>query len=604
MPGLIALIDNRESHFERNRHLVRDMAGLISHESFYKSLFVDHDRPRLCADKVYLDHEPFGDSIGSSHDGHIQCLFSGELFGLKDLFNRLGDGRQINHRNSDPGSIVARLYEKHGEAMLSFLNGYFHLLLIDKRENTLIVANDRFGMHRLYFCRLPDGGMMFAPEVKCFRMVPELKLTLDDEAVVHSFRHDCILNNGSFYREVKRLPIATCFRYRDSEWRSHEYWTPETKCTRTRISPETFMAEATVAFEAAVGDYYTPDRTALSFTGGLDTRAVLAVLNERGIKPPLFTFGGSLRDSHDVTIARRIAKRNGNFWQVIRLSDEFLDNYEHWANRAVWISDGIARLNTCHEYYLNLAVREIGKVRLTGKYGSQIVRGVTMLKDRSPDLRIFSADFRQIYQETPSRIVGSGRSALLREELPQLEGARHTLEAAALTVRTPYMDNRMVDVMLHAPEITNTSLLQRKIIAKHAPHLSDIPTNRGELATGDRRFSPTKIYYKSLNFVDSVYNWEKLPRLALPVCRLGDITGISRLFVGRNEWIHHRVWFKGRLKGFVGDLILDAQTRNRPFYDGEALQRMMKAHFCGRGNYTPEIIKIGSFELWCRQNRI
>ncbi len=600
MPGLIVIVQNNPQVFDRNRELVKRMAQLISHEPFYRTRFTESAELGFHACRVYLDHDYAADVIGSNNDGTVQCLLSGELFELNELLGKLGDARGGLRDPNNHSEIAARLYEQHGEAMLGWLNGYFNLLIVDKRDRSILIANDRFGMQRFYHARLPGGGMMFAPEVKCFRLMPDLGLTLDTTAVVHSFRHDCLLNNASFYKEVRRFPIATSFGVRDGQWQSSGYWSPEPQLDKPRLTPGDFIDSAISVFESIVTDYYTPQLTALSFTGGLDTRAILSVLAKRGISPPLFTFGGIYRDSHDVKIARRLAAKNNNSWDVIRLGKDFLDNFGYWATKAISMSDGIARLNTCHEYYLNMAARDFGRVRLTGKYGSQIIRGVTMLKDRSPDLDIFSADFKQHYLNTGSEIAWKGRSALLREELPQLEGARHTQEMTALTVRTPYMDNRLIDVTLRAPHIEDTTLLQKRIYLKNTPHLAGIPTNRGELAGGG--INLTKYYYKALNFIDSVYNWEKLPRWALRVCWLGDLTGVSRIFVGRSEWIHHRKWFTGDLKDFVRNLILDPATRARPFYDGDALERMMSLHFSGKANYTPEIIKIGSFEIWCRQN--
>ncbi|UCG61493.1 MAG: hypothetical protein JSV52_14435 [Candidatus Zixiibacteriota bacterium] len=600
MPGLIVIVQDNPHVFDRNRELVRKMAELISHEPFYRTRFMESPELGLQACRVYLDHDYAADVIGSNGDGTIQCLLSGELFGMRELLGKLGDAHSSLCDPHNHSEIAARLYEQHGETMLRWLNGYFNLLIIDKRDRSVLVANDRFGMQRFYHARLPDGGMMFAPEVKCFKLIPDLKLTLDTTAVVHSFRHDCLLNNATFYKEVRRFPISTSFRLKGGDCLSCEYWGPESELEKPRLAPNEFLDSVIGVFESVVADYYTPQITALSFTGGLDTRAILSVLSHRGLSPPLFTFGGMYRDSHDVKIARRLAAMNGNSWGVIRLGRDFLDNFERWATKAIYVSDGIARLNTCHEYYLNLAARDFGRVRLTGKYGSQIIRGVTMLKDRSPNLGIFSTDFKRHYHNTVSEIRWKDRSALLREELPQLEGARHTQEMTALTVRTPYMDNRLIDVTLRAPRIEDTALLQKKIYLKNTPHLAGIPTNRGELAGGGLNLA--KLYYKTLNFVDSVYNWEKLPRWALPVCRSGDLTGISRIFVGRSEWIHHRKWFTGELKDFARNLILDPTTRGRHYYNGSALEKMMNLHFSGKANYTPEIIKIGSFEIWCRQS--
>lgn len=602
VPGLIVLVDNSGDNFPRNRELIHDMAGLISHESFYRSSFAEYPELGLHVCSVYLDHQEDCGMIGQADDGAIACHLNGELVDLDSLRHRLPDGGAGLRDRTSSSEIVAHLYRQIGEEAIHLLNGCFGLLIVDQCRNSILVANDRFGMHRFYHSRLADGAMMFAPEVKCFKLVPGINLNLNTRAIVESFRHDCILGNRSFYQEVNRFPIATVFRSQGGRWSSTQYWNPEPQLSEPKIPPEEFVETAIVVFESVVPDYHTPQQTALSFTGGLDTRAILSVLTRRGEILPLFTFGGMLRDSHDVKIARKLARRSGNSWKLIELGRDFLGQFERWADKAIWISDGIARLNTCHEYYLNLAARKLADIRLTGKYGSQVIRGVRLLKDRSPKPAIFSDDFNRLYQDTASDLVGESRAVLLREELPQLEGARHTQEAAALTVRTPYMDNRVIDVMLRAPEITDSSLLQKMICRRNAPALCDLPTNRGETVGVSRAAGLTRLYYRSLNFIDSVYNWEKLPRLALPVCRLGDITGLSRLFVGRHEWIHHRVWFTRELKDFARELILDHRTRNRPYYNGGALERMMRDHFSCRANFTPEIIKIGSFELWCRQN--
>ena len=137
---------------------------------------------------------------------------------------------------------------------------------------------------------------------------------------------------------------------------------------------------------------------------------------------------------------------------------------------------------------------------------------------------------------------------------------------------------------------------------RNAPYFADIPTNRGEFLRNRFDRYINKIFYSSINFVDTVYNWERLPSLLLPLGQLGDISGICRLFNGRKEWVHYRLWFTKELKEFTQQIVLDPTTLQRPYYDGRFLEEMMKSHYAKRRNFAPEIDKILSFEIWCRQN--
>jgi asparagine synthase (glutamine-hydrolysing) len=305
-----------------------------------------------------------------------------------------------------------------------------------------------------------------------------------------------------------------------------------------------------------------------------------------------------------VKLAKNLADRSSNPHFKLILGSDFLRNFEQWANKAIFVSDGLSRILRCHEYYVNIRAREYGTVRLTGKYGSQIVRGITMLKDRSPNLKIFSPAFRADYLATPSPLKPWGRANTIRWELPQLEACTQSQEMAALTVRTPYLDNDFVNLILRAPEMPESSLLSRMIIQRNTPDWASIPTNRGELITKRSYSKLIKGWYTSLNFIDSVYNYEKLPTPALYVTRIGDALGVSPFFNGREQWWHYRLWFARELKNYVQQILLDPATLRRKYWDGNFIEQMLRAHCSWKANYTREIDRILAFELWCRQNDI
>ena len=44
-----------------------------------------------------------------------------------------------------------------------------------------------------------------------------------------------------------------------------------------------------------------------------------------------------------------------------------------------------------------------------------------------------------------------------------------------------------------------------------------------------------RVWHKWMILMDEAYNWERLPAVALPICKVGDIAGISNVLNGRTE---------------------------------------------------------------------
>jgi asparagine synthase (glutamine-hydrolysing) len=604
MPGLIIIVQNGQDNFESNRAVIKEMVVAAMHENFYRAKFYEFPAYGLHVSKVYLDHEYCPETLSCNNNGTIFCIFSGELFSLQDTKKELRSAGYALDDARDLGELIVHLYELKGESFLRDLNGYFQLVLVDKNKQSIIIANDRFGIHGFYVYQSSNGETsIFAPELKCFKIHPEVHLKLDNEAIIEYFKYNCPLNNLTFYSQVKRVPIASQYIHANNAWSISEYWSPEEVQRREHLSQISFIESATARFESIIVEYINSGRTALSLTGGLDTRAILSVLNKKGIHLPSYTFGGMYRDSLDVKLARKLSDLRGDRHDTIMLGDDFLQNFDKWANKAICVSDGLSRILRCQDYYLNLQARKYGTIRLTGKHGSQIVRGVSLLYEHplAPDL--FSEEFRSEYAACPNPVRTHNTASAIRWELPQLESCAQSQEMAALTVRTPYMDIGIVNLMLMAPTIEDPCILQKTIIERNTPEWSWIPTNRGVVIRKRFYSGIAETIWAKLNFLDQVYNREeKLPAFALNLSRVGDKVGVSRLFNGRDIWRHYRLWFADELKYYIWGVLMDPSTLHRAYWNGRFIEYMLKAHCSRRRAYTLEIDRVLAFELWCRQN--
>jgi asparagine synthase (glutamine-hydrolysing) len=572
------------------------------HESFYKSNFTEFPHLGLSLCNVTLNHQESSDTGFFSEDRATFCTFNGELFSTNWIIASLRNKGITIINDHDPAELVCRMYKAKGKNIFEDLNGWFQIVLVDLNRKSVIIANDRLGMHKIFYYRGSSDEIFFAPEIKCFRCIPNGKTPINSTAVVHFLKYGTPLNNLTFFNDVHRVPIATRFIISSSgECKQEEYWTPESIGNKLKLSEKQLLEAVSDRFEKIVPAYFKPGLTGLSLTGGWDTRAILSVLTKKDLPIPCYTFAGMFRDSFDVVLASNLAQQSRNAHYKITLGNEFLRNFDTWVNKAISASDALSRIVRSHEYYMNMQCREYGKIRLTGKYGSQIIRNVTLLKDRSPNLQIFASDFKKFFLSFPEGIRPWSKSEALRFEFPQLESCAQSQEMATVTIRTPYTDNEIVELLLQAPTMGDTSFLQKQIVGRNAPNWAHLPTNRGDAVKPSGVNEIMKKWYTTANFIDTVYNWERLSQKQYRLCQLLKATGASRIFNGRKEWTHYRLWFANELKDYVRQILLDEKTLQRPYWNRRFLEFIVGHHCSQKGNYAWEIDLIMSFELWLRQ---
>ena len=98
---------------------------------------------------------------------------------------------------------------------------------------------------------------------------------------------------------------------------------------------------------------------------------------------PCYTFNGPYRECADARIARQIATTCGQSHQVIHMGDDFFDDFADLAAKSVYLSDGTMDVTGAAELYVNRDARKIAPVRLTGNYGSEILREFVSFRARS-----------------------------------------------------------------------------------------------------------------------------------------------------------------------------------------------------------------------------
>jgi len=589
MPGIVGIVSERPSG--ECESLVKSMASSMEHESFYESGM--YSVPEMGIYAGWVAHE---NSFGAGQPflnerRDVALLFSGECFA--DAETRTGLRQKGHDLRQAAGSWLVHLYEEEGDRFFEKLNGLFSGLLIDKRQGKAFLFNDRYGVERLYWHETEEA-VFFASEAKALlRVLPELR-AFDREGVAQFLAFGCTLGQRTLFRGVELLPGASVCCFENGKCHKQKYFSPETWESQPILSGEAFVAKFKETFQRILPRYFESEsRIGISLTGGQDSRMIMACLPKAGEKPVCYTFSGDKRDTLDALLAARLAEVCGLEHQILRIGPNFFSDFAAHVDRTVYVTDGTLGSLGAHEIYLNNQARALSPVRLTGNFGGEILRGVSMFKPLYLAPALFNADLADSVTFCRCRWSHNGEHPITFAAFHEAPEQRFGIVAPSrsqTSFRTPYLDNEIVALAYQAPEtVRMSSDCTLSLVKANNPSLSKVPTDTGEMGEANRlAVASRRIFSKTVRKLDYLRS-EGLPhglsRFDSLLTQISSALGIA----GLHKYLPYRLWFQRELAAYVDGILKDAQVRHSSLWDSRFLEHMAAGHATGHNNYLREI---------------
>ena len=597
MPGIVGLITKMPP--ERAEQELLRMLESMRHESFYETgTWVDKDLGVYVGWVAREGAFSAGMPLGTEDDGAVM-VFSGEEFPEPGTVDRL---RQRGHaiENGDQ-SYLAHLYEDD-PSFPACLNGRFQGLVTDRRRKNATLFNDRYGMARIYHHQAKDA-FYFSAEAKAILAVrPELR-RMDARSLGEFIACGCVLENRTLFQGIEILPAGSAWIFHDGQVQKNKYFEPKEWEEQAIEGPEAYYGKFRDVFAHVLPRYFDGrEAIGMSLTGGLDTRMIMSWKKPQAGSLPCYSFGSMFHECQDVQMARRIATICQQSHQVLPVADEFLSGFSHWAERAVYMTDGCVAVNRASDLYVNVRAREIAPVRMTGNYGGEVLRRVRAFKPVAPMPGLFGAELvRNISDATATyqRVIqGHPLSFALFCQAPWHHYGLLALEQTQLSLRTPYLDNNFVKTIYRAPESACAdSEVCLRLINDGDPTLRKIRTDRGLGGNGNRLAAAAVRNALEFTFkAEYAYDYG-MPQSVARVDHWMAPFHLERWFLGRHKFAHYRVWYRDQLSKYVQDILLDPRTLARPYFERKAVEDVVCGHVKGDRNYTSEIHTLLTLEL-------
>lgn len=602
MPGIAGMIGSR--CMKEGEHAVREMIQTMMHEPFYTSaMWVDE---RLRVSVGWVGHRgSFADCMPVWNEMRDICLmFTGEDFTEAE---RLHELKARGHCfQSDNATYLVHLYEEEGLSFLERLNGWFSGVLIDRRKSTAVLFNDRYGLQRLYY-HATSIGFFFASEAKALlKVLPKLR-AIDASALAETFSFGCVLGNRTLFPGVALVPGASKWTFADGAVNKQRYFEMGTWESQPPLNEAQYCERLQDVFTQVLPKYLRgPARLGMSLTAGLDGRMIMAWARSAPDTLPCYTFGSEFRESADVKIARRVARLCGQPHATITVDQRFLAEFPMFAEKTVYYTDGVMDVSGAVELYVNKLVREIAPVRLTGNYGSEILRRHVAFRPRPFDSQPLTHEFSELVRQAARTYSmereGNDLSFVAFRQVPWHHYSRFAVEQSQVVIRSPYLDNELVALAYRVPAtLVQSPAPLLRLIATGKQCLAQVPTDRGlSASSGSVRRQLLQAYQQVTMKVEYAYDYG-MPSWLARIDSFLKPLHIERVLLGRHKFYHFRPWYRDRLLDYVKDVLLDPAARRRSYINAEGLKRMIDDHGKGKRNFAGEIHRLLTAELLHRK---
>ncbi len=603
--------------------LIKSMADTIAHrgpddDGYFISGPIGLGFRRLSIIDLGGGHQPL-----SNEDGSVHIIFNGEIYNYQELRRYLIGHGHIFKTQTDTETIV-HLYEQLGEACVEKLRGMFAFAIWDDRSESLFLARDRVGIKPLYYSQ-SRNSVVFASEIKAILADPEMKTEVRTSMIDRFLTFDYLPGEETLFKNIYKLAPGHSLTFRAGKSYKRQYWDlhfePSPSTLRQAKSRLLHLLEESVSLHM-ISD--VPVGFLLS--GGVDSTAMLGLAKGKTSFPlSSYTMGFSdAQVTDERPYARLAAQQYGSEHHETTINAtqfaEFLPNY-------IWhMEEPVCEPPAVALYYVSKLAKDFVKVLISGEGGDEAFAGYSNYRHL-----LWIERLKRL--PTPIRQLFTSSFSLLT----------HFAWPASAAKSTQFLSSRLEDSYFgrtsHPARFFNrqwhqfySSDFAQSVDKKFSSHVATKHLRNAQHAgpLGKMLYTDTKTWlpddllikadkmtmansielrvplldHKILEFAASLPQNFKVRGFTTKYIAKKTLSGlVPREILQRKKTgfpVPYERWFRQDLKNWVRDLLLDAKTTARGYFQKSAVERMLSEDVAS-GGYSKEIFDLTVLELWHRQ---
>ncbi len=298
MCGIVGYIDLHGEGRVRRDILERMANALIHRGPDSHGYFVDENVGLATRRLSIIDLET-GDQPVFNEDQSLVLNCNGEIFNYRELRSGLEQKGHTFRTNTDV-EVLVHLYEDDGVGFLNKLNAQFAFAIYDRRDRTLFLARDQFGICPLFHTTV-DGFFIFASEIKAILEHPLVHREVNLTGLDQVLSLPGAISPQTVFRNIQSLPSGHYLLVRKGDITAREYWDLDYPLVDeiTDGKPEAYYADAIEALLEQSVRYRLQADVPVGFflSGGLDSSLIAAMIHR--VSPDIQRHSFSISFSDD-----------------------------------------------------------------------------------------------------------------------------------------------------------------------------------------------------------------------------------------------------------------------------------------------------------------
>lgn len=574
-----------------------------------------------------IDLSAEGNQPMFSDDGRYTIIFNGEVYNFLSLKTKLEADHGITFRSHSDTEVVLKAFITWGVKSISMLNGMFAFAMYDTLTDTLILARDRYGIKPLYYFT-DKNQFVFASEIAALQnyLDGDLNRTVNRQALTEYMWYGNPMGQNTMYDEIMEVLPGRFFTVKSNEpIQIDRFWESNSIKEKTEITETEALKRIRSLLDDSVQRHLISDvPVGIFLSGGVDSSVITALASTHySGKINTYSVGFDFdKGVNELPKARKIAQQfNTEHHEVFVEAKDLPEVIEHLVDahgepfadaadiplylltkklkgdvKVVLQGDGGDELFGGYSRYFTLSnqqyfqawkvlsylpweqLKHTGlrqKVRFldainTGNEAERIALLLTMESHRLPPMRILGPELRkslkqydpflrykELYSEfQDSELVQKLFKIDLSCILPDtfLEKVDKSTMSNSIEVRVPFLDNELVNYILSVPAKLKLKNGEKKYLLKKA--FEDV--------------IPHDILY-------------------------GPKTGFG---------VPYAFWIQKPLLNYMKSMLFDDYVRSINLFDEAELQKTIRAHEGGKGNFGFLLWKCLILAIWVKKNKV
>lgn len=353
---------------------IKNMTEVITHRGpddngFYLDGGISMGFRRLSIIDLGTGHQPI-----YNEDQTLVLTFNGEIYNYRELREELLAQGHVFSTETD-SEVLLHGFEQWGEKLLDRLRGMFGFAIYNKKDKSLFIARDFFGIKPMHYTQVGDS-FVYASEIKSILQFPGFEKKFNYRALDNYLSFQYVVPPETFFEGVYCLLPGHYLWYKDGKVTTTRYFEPQFHPDES-MTEEEAVDKIEQVFENSVNAHKISDVEVGCFlSSGVDSSYVSTYFADQKTFTVGFDFGERY---NEISWAKRLSEKIGvDHRTKLITSEEFWESIEKVQYH---MDQPLADPSCIALYFVSKLASESVKVVLSGEGADELFGGYTVYNE-------------------------------------------------------------------------------------------------------------------------------------------------------------------------------------------------------------------------------